>query len=166
MFGSAIYWLSRKFAYIDFKFSEIDKRFEEFRKEVDRRFEEVNKNIARLGEGLRSGVLAIHTLLIEFLGLKGSIEEREVKYLISQAHKVMSMISLTNPLSREDIEFLKQVFSKEPKDITMEEAEKIIEIGKKWWKEDGTEEAYRIFLTGLYIKAYLISKSVKKKQNN
>jgi hypothetical protein len=31
-------------------------------------------------------------------------------------------------------------------------------MGKRWWKEDGLEVAYRLFLTGEIIKAYHLGK--------
>jgi hypothetical protein len=39
--------------------------------------------------------------------------------------------------------------AKDVNEITIEEAERIAEIGKRWWYEDGCEEAYKIFLGGL-----------------
>lgn len=89
--------------------------------------------------------------------------EREVRFLTREVSRILSMVRV-NPLTREELEFLKSVVEKvlsgRLDEVTMEEAERFAEIGKRWWLEEGREEAYKIFLTGLYIKAYLLSREV------
>lgn len=182
------YWLGRKFVKIDIKFSEVDRRFNE----IDKRFEVLESKFASLEnrinslekridsledrissldrkfteaiDALKNAILAINSLNLDFLSIKGVIEDREARFLIKEATKYLSLIK-TNPLTEEEIEFLRKVLvEKGLKDInliTLEEAERIIEIGKRWWKEEGKEEAYKLFLTGLVIRGYIISKKVK-----
>ncbi|RLE57152.1 MAG: hypothetical protein DRJ40_02200 [Thermoprotei archaeon] len=157
---SSMYWLGRKFKEIDVRFEKLEERIGN----LESRIEGVERKFVKAIEALKGATLAIHTGLIEFLGLKGVIERKEVEYLMSEAHRVMALVRL-NPITKEELEFVLKVLSKrDPDKVTMEEAEKLIEIGKRWWMEDGREEAYRLFMTGLYIKAYLISKRVKQEQ--
>ncbi|MCC6005533.1 MAG: hypothetical protein LM590_14440 [Thermofilum sp.] len=92
--------------------------------------------------------------------MKKLIEEGEANLIKSEITRVISMVKL-NPLRKEELEFLRKVVAKDVNEITMEEAERIAEIGKRWWYEDGCEEAYKIFLGGLVIRGYLISKMLK-----
>ncbi len=189
------YWLGRKFAKIDIKFSEIDRRFNEIDKRfevlesksaslenkitslenrinsLEKRIDSLEDRISSLDrkfteaiDALKNAILAINSLNLDFLSIKGVIEDREARFLIKEATKYLSLIK-TNPLTEEEIEFLRKVLvEKGLKDvnlITLEEAERIIEIGKRWWKEEGKEEAYKLFLTGLVIRGYIISKKVK-----
>jgi hypothetical protein len=149
---SLAYWLGKRF-------ETIDKRFEL----INEKFKDVENKIEVSHLALKNALLAINSMLIEFMGLKGLITLTESKFLMSEVSRIISIIaSKLNPISKDDLEFLKEVISKEdPEKISMEDAEKIIEIGKRWWIENGSEEAYKVFLTGLFIKAYHLSKKVK-----
>jgi len=78
----------------------------------------------------------------------------------AEMERTVSMVRL-NPITKEELEFLKKVVAKDVNEITLEEAERIIEIGKRWWFEDGSEAAYKVFLGGLVIRGYIISKAVR-----
>ena len=161
--ASLAYWLGRKFEAIDRRFEAIDRRFEEVDRRfegVDRRFEELEKRIVASFEAFKNAVLAMNTMLVEFMGLKGLFTPQESRFLTSEMNRMMSAFKpQLNPLTKEEYEFVVSVLSKEDHDkITIEEAEKIAEIGKRWWKEDGLEVAYRLFLTGEIIKAYHLGK--------
>ncbi|MGC8933516.1 MAG: hypothetical protein ACP5LQ_09570, partial [Candidatus Methanodesulfokora sp.] len=92
------------------------------------------------------------------------LEEGEAGIIKSEIRRVVSIVGL-NPLTKEELEFLKKVVEKNVNDITIEEAERIAEIGKRWWYEEGREEAYKIFLGGLVIRGYLISKMLREGKN-
>ena len=84
--ASLAYWLGKRFEAIDRRFEAIDKRFEEVDRrfeEIDRRFEEINKRfevietrIEKSFEALKNAVMAVNSMLIEFMGLKVSSHRR------------------------------------------------------------------------------------------
>ena len=172
--SSIAYWLGRKFEAIDKRFEAIDKRFEAIDKRfeaIDKRFEAIDneirgirREIVIIADSIRSSTLSINSMLIEFLGVKGVITREESTFLVNEARRLSPTIILPNPISKEDSEFLKNVLNKDVDDISIEEAERISEIGKKIWIENGSEAAYKIFLTGLFIKAYHLGKKYKKQQ--
>jgi len=142
MLVSMAYWLGRKFA-------KIDEQLREMRKDFSRAF-----------DGLKSAVISANFLILDLLAVKKLIEEGEANIVKSEIARVISIAKL-NPLRKEEHEFLRKVVAKDVNEITIEEAERIAEIGKRWWYEDGCEEAYKIFLGGLVIRGYLISKMLK-----
>jgi hypothetical protein len=161
--ASLAYWLGRKFEVIDRRFEAIDRRFEEVDKRfegVDRRFEELERRIEGSFEAFKNAVLAVNTMLVEFMGLKGLFTPQESRFPTSEMNRIISAFKpQLNPMTKEEYEFVMSVLSKEdPDKITIEEAEKIAEIGKRWWKKDGLEVACRLFLTGEIIKAYHLGK--------
>lgn len=165
MFGGSLYWLGRKFAEIDKKFEAIDRRFEEIDKRfeaVERRFDEFDRKLASFADSVRSAVVAMNSAVIEFLGLKGLITQGETSFLIRE---VMSSQAIrSNPISKEEAEFIRAVFAKGDIDkITVEELEKVAEIVKRWWYEEGSELAYKMFLYVWMLRAYkLFSQQVKR----
>ena len=182
MIASVAYWLGRKFALIDKKFdslrvefdgklesanaelaaelrnakAELGGRLDALRREV----QELRRDFARAFEGLKAAVSSSHALTLDFLTLKGLLDEREAGFAKAEIERPISMIRL-NPITKEELEFLKRVVAKDVNEIALEEAEKIVEIGKRWWFEDGSEVAYKVYLCGLVIRGYLISKAVK-----
>jgi tetrahydromethanopterin S-methyltransferase subunit G len=167
MLGGALYWLGRKFGEIDKRFEEIDKRFEE----IDRRFEEVNKRFEEMerrftvfADSVRSAVVAMNSAVIEFLGIKGLISLSEVSFLINEVARISQSIR-ANPISKEEVEFIRSVFAKGDIDkISVEELERVAEIAKRWWYEDGSEVAYKLFIYVWMLRAYkLYSKKGQEK---
>ncbi|WP_237179375.1 hypothetical protein [Pyrobaculum ferrireducens] len=178
MLGGALYWLGKKFQEIEMRFREIEMRF----KEIDRRFEEINKrfeSIERRFEGIekrfeavdarfaemdkkfvafadsiRSAVVAMNSAVVEFLGVKGLISPREASFLVSEISR-LSLAIKANPISKEEVEYIRQVFAKGDVDkISVEELERVAEIAKRWWYEDGSEVAYKLFLYTWMLRAY------------
>lgn len=147
--ASLAYWLGRKFS------------------QVNERLERVEEKLERSVDALKNAVLSINSLILEFMSLKGLIEDKEVHFLASEVSRILGFVKV-NPLKREEIEFLRKVLyekivvRKQLNQVTLEEAEKVVEIGKRWWLEDGGEEAYKLFLAGLVLKGYIISRRVKK----
>jgi hypothetical protein len=182
MIASVAYWLGRRFALIDRKFESLRNEFREELREVRTEFDgklgslkaelggrldalqgevrELRGQFARAFEGLRTAVSSSHALILDFLALKGLLDEKEAGFVKAEIDRVISMVQL-NPITREELEFLKKVVAKDVNEITLEEAEKIVEIGKRWWFEDGSEAAYKVYLGGLVIRGYIISKAVR-----
>ena len=121
---------------------------------------ELRGQFARAFEGLRTAVSSSHALILDFLALKGLLDEKEAGFVKAEMECTVSMVRL-NPITKEELEFLKKVVAKDVNEITLGEAERIIEIGKRWWFEDGSEAAYKVFLGGLVIRGYIISKAVR-----
>ncbi|WP_258870220.1 hypothetical protein [Pyrobaculum aerophilum] len=172
MFGGSLYWLGRKFAEIDKKFEAIDRRFEEIDKRleamekrfeaVERRFEEFDRKLASFADSVRSAVVAMNSAVIEFLGLKGLITQGEVPLPIREVMSPQAIRS--NPISKEEAEFIRAVFAKGDIDkITVEELEKVAEIVKRWWYEEGSELAYKMFLYVWMLRAYKLFSQQKKR---
>ncbi|MGB9705317.1 MAG: hypothetical protein ACPL3C_07695 [Pyrobaculum sp.] len=171
MLGGALYWLGKKFQEIEMRFREIEMRF----REIDRRFEEINKRFesiekrfeavdARFAEmdkkfvafadSIRSAVVAMNSAVVEFLGVKGLISPREASFLVSEISR-LSLAIKANPISKEEVEYIRQVFAKGDVDkISVEELERVAEIAKRWWYEDGSEVAYKLFLYTWMLRAY------------
>jgi len=128
---------------------------------LQREVQELRRDFARACEGLKAAVsTSSHALTLDFLALKGLLDEREAGFAKAEIERLISMVRL-NPITREELEFLKRVVAKDVNEITLEEAERIVEIGKRWWFEDGSEVAYKVYLGGLVIRGYLISKAVR-----
>jgi hypothetical protein len=153
MLAGIAYWLGRKFAEIDMHFAEINRTLAEMRRDFSRAI-----------DGMKSAVVSANSLILDFMAMKKLLEEGEAGIIKSEIRRVVSIVGL-NPLTKEELEFLKKVVEKNVNDITIEEAERIAEIGKRWWYEEGKEEAYKIFLGGLVIRGYLISKMLREGKN-
>lgn len=149
MIAGVAYWLGRRFAL-------IERRFDALRTD----FENMRGDFARAFEGLRTAVSSTHALTLDFLALKGLLDEKEAGFVKAEVERAVSTVEL-NPITREELEFLKRVVAKDVNEITLEEAERMVEIGKRWWFEDGSEIAYKVYLAGLVIRGYLISKAVR-----
>jgi hypothetical protein len=121
---------------------------------------ELRGQFARAFEGLKTAVSSSHALILDFLALKGLLDEKGAGFVKAEIDRVISMVQL-NPITREELEFLKRVVAKDVNEITLEEAERMVEIGKRWWFEDGSEAAYKVYLGGLVIRGYIISKAVR-----
>ncbi|MCU7787622.1 hypothetical protein ODS41_06795 [Pyrobaculum sp. 3827-6] len=171
MLGGALYWLGKKFQEIEMRFREIeirfreiDRRFEEINKRfesiekrfeaVDARFAEMDKKFATFANSIRSAVVAMNSAVVEFLGVKGLISPREASFLVSEISR-LSLAIKANPISKEEVEYIRQVFAKGDVDkISVEELERVAEIAKRWWYEDGSEVAYKLFLYTWMLRAY------------
>ncbi|RFA96144.1 hypothetical protein CGL51_01260 [Pyrobaculum aerophilum] len=111
---------------------------------------------------MRSAVVAMNSAVIEFLGLKGLITQGEVPLPIREVMSPQAIRS--NPISKEEAEFIRAVFAKGDIDkITVEELEKVAEIVKRWWYEEGSELAYKMFLYVWMLRAYKLFSQQKKR---
>ena len=69
-----------------------------------------------------------------------------------------------NPITEEEVEFLRRVFSKPVGEMTVEELEKAAEIAKRWWYREGREEAYKLFLIAWTIRTYKLIQEPREKK--
>jgi len=149
------YWLGKKFSEIDERFKVIDKRF----KLVDERF----KVIERSMRSLSSASSEAHRIIVDFLAIKGLIEKEEAKYLGDRVEAIFQ-VSTLNPLTKEEFKFLKEFFSKDVDEVTIEEAERAYELGKRLFVEDFNDKGFLIAMAAAYIRGYLVSKKVRERK--
>jgi len=142
--ASLAYWLGRKFAEIEKKFEYVDKKFEEIDKRferIDKRFEEMDK---KLGEVIKSILelegrfdeLAQATrdqfeFFAEFLGFRGVLEARDVDFVKGE----LARLARLNPLTEEELRRIRELVEKE--ELTLEEADELRELARKFVKEHG-----------------------------
>jgi len=179
------YWLGRKFATIEERFREIHRRFEEVDrrfsgidekfKEIEQRFEVIDKRFEKLEQDLReeinralsavaSTATAMNSLVVDFLALKGLVTRDERDFLKRQLESMASAIAL-NPITKEELEFIRKVFSKPEEEITIEELDKALEILKRWFYETGKEEAYKMYLYAYMFRASLYYERLRKERS-
>ncbi|MEM1637921.1 MAG: hypothetical protein QW247_09450 [Pyrobaculum sp.] len=149
------YWLGRKFATIDMKFREMDNRFREVENKFNAKFDEVNRRIDKLAEGVASAVTNVQGLVLEYMGLKGLFTRDEVKFLMKGVAALTSS-AVANPITKEELDYIRSVMSKDIDEVTVEELEKVLEIAKRWYKEDFSELAYRVFFAAAAARSYKI----------
>jgi len=114
-------------------------------------------------DAVRGSVVSVNSLVVEFLGLKGLLSREEVGFLSREASRLALAIR-PNPITEEEVEFLRRVFSKPVEEMTVEELEKAAEIAKRWWYREGKEEAYRLFLIAWTIRTYKLIQEPKEKK--
>ncbi len=159
--------IDRRFERIEERFREIDRRFDEFKKYVDTKFEDLRNYIdvrtEKMLKTIARATTHTHEVVIEYLGLKGLLEEKEVTYLRHRIREVLeAYTTTTNPLTKEELEFLKKLFSKDINEMTIEELDKAYEIGIRLFSKDMDDRGYLIAIAAITIKTYL---KFKKKQN-
>jgi len=145
------YWLGRKFAEIEKRFAEIDRRFEYVDKkfeEINRRFERVDKRFEEVESRLEEVVRRVMELVerfddlaqatrdqfeffAEFLGFRGVLEARDVEFVKAE----LGRLSRLNPLTEEELRRIRELVEKE--ELTLEEADELRELARKFVKEHG-----------------------------
>jgi len=167
--------IEERFAQIDERFTRVDERFtgiderlaridERFAK-IDERFNEVVNKIDRLATVMFRAMTETHEIVIDFLGLKGLIDLREANYLKDRVRGTIEVYSATlNPLTKEEIEFLRRLFSKEISKMTIEELNKAYELGIKILCQDYDYRGYTIAIGAAYIRAYLRQEKWKRQK--
>lgn len=176
------YWLGRKFTEMDYRFrevngrideverrlnarieevnrgiiTEVDKRMEEVNKridEVNKRIDETNNRISRLANSVASAMENVQAFVLEYMGVKGLLTRDEVDFAVHEVSRIIGTIR-ANPITKEELEFIKSVFSKSVDDMTMEELDKVIEIAKRWFVEEGSEASIKILNAAIMVRAY------------
>jgi len=188
--GRKLAKIDEKFKWVDERFKQMDERlqrlekgyeelkntFTEFRMWTEKKFTEVEKGLAEVrghlvefeerfdsfADSVRGSVVSMNSLVVEFLGLKGLLSREEVGFLSREASRLALAIR-PNPITEEEVEFLRRVFSKPVEEMTVEELEKAAEIAKRWWYREGKEEAYRLFLIAWTIRTYKVFQEPREK---
>jgi len=129
---------------------------------VEGRLVEFEGRFDSFADAVRGSVVSMNSLVVEFLGLKGLLSREEVGFLSREASRLALAIR-PNPITEEEAEFLRRVFSKPVEEMTVEELEKAAEIAKRWWYREGKEEAYRLFLIAWTIRTYKLIQEPREK---
>ena len=161
------YWLGGKFRKINMRFAMIDERFkqidERFR-QIDERFRQIDERFARFTDSISGALISINSLMIEYLGIKNVLTRDEAEFLKHEITRWAGTIR-ANPISKEEVEYIKAVASKSLDEITLEEIDKVVEIAKRWWYEGGGEVAYRIFLYAYIVRTYIYFEKIRKESS-
>jgi hypothetical protein len=99
------------------------------------RLTRVEKDIERLGEGLGRLANAINGVgesIIEYLGLKGVLNQGEVNYLKSDIRRIT--LIATNPFTEAERRRLLELIDR-GEDLTPEEADELLNLAKKFYNE-------------------------------
>jgi polyhydroxyalkanoate synthesis regulator phasin len=124
--GSATYWLGSRL-------TRVEKDIEELRVEL------------RSGLGrLTNAINGVGESIVEYLGLKGVLNQGEVNYLRAEIMRLTSIA--TNPLTAEEKKRLLELVNKD--DLTIEEAEELHRLARKFYEEyiDKTPDAIKVLL--------------------
>jgi len=133
---------------------------------LEDRFMDFERRFSSFADVVRSSVVAVNSMSAEFFGLKGLLSRDEVDFLVREFVRLTAGIR-ANPITKEELEFIKSVAAKGDVDkITVEELEKVAEICKKWWWEEGSEVAYKLFLYAIMIRAYKLYGEKREKRGN
>ncbi|WP_243666376.1 hypothetical protein [Vulcanisaeta sp. JCM 16159] len=135
------------------RIKEVETRLENRVANLENRMNNLESRMSNLESGLKSAVVNVNSLLIEYMGLKGLFSQDEVRVLTNEVSRVIGMVR-ANPINKEELEFIKSVFSKDPEQMSIEELERVIEIAKRWWWEDNSEIAFKVFQVASIVRAY------------
>ncbi|ADM27696.1 conserved hypothetical protein [Ignisphaera aggregans DSM 17230] len=181
--SSLAHWLGKKFGEIDARFREIDKRFESYDKKfeeidkrfisIDKRFEALEKRLDSIENEIRSLRITVSRIvevvkssqefMIDFLSYEGVLRKEAsdvIRHEISRIFRVVSMY--TNPLTKEEVERLKQLIEKE--ELTLEEAEELYEIANKLVYEYGTSETWKLLFYARFWIGYNLRKMKEQRE--
>jgi len=158
---SVAYWLGKKFSEIDAKFKLIDERF----KRVDERFDSFERRIIGRIERLAYAFTSYQEFLIEFLSREGVIKSGDKELLINEARRVMRL-ALANPMTKEELEKLREYLDKSEKDeLTPEEADEFLELARKFaWEYGNRPEAWKLHIYATITRALVKKKWAEKKE--
>lgn len=135
--------------------SEVDKEFSTFKSEVNERFDAVGGKLSSFAESVKSTIAAMHETFADLIALKGLITPDESNFLAREVGR-LSLAIKVNPITAEELRFIREVTAKDVDKITIEEMERIANIAKRWWYEEGKGEAYKMFFAATLVKAQKI----------
>lgn len=159
--ASLAYWLGRKLSGFEARIRELEGRLDRLEERFEARFGGLEREI----RGLALASSESHAVITDFLSLKGLIERGEAEYLRDRIAGVFRIYTAApNPLTREELEFIRRVFSKDVDEITIEEAERAREIGRRLFIEDWDERGFLLFIAASFIRGYHISKKVRERR--
>ena len=161
----AAYSLGRKIALLEARLSQVENRVARLEGEVAALKSELAATKEELGREFRSGLASLEERLkgyvgervgrlarafagyqefmLEYLSLKGLLEEGEVRLAKGEARRLAELAA--NPFTKEEWERLKQLLDKEPEELTLEEAYELRDLARKAIEEYGDRyEAYAL----------------------
>jgi chromosome segregation ATPase len=161
----AAYSLGKKIALLEARLSQVENRVARLEGEVAALKSELAATKEELGREFRSGLASLEERLkgyvgervgrlarafagyqefmLEYLSLKGLLEEGEVRLAKGEARRLAELAA--NPFTKEEWERLKQLLDKEPEELTLEEAYELRDLARKAIEEYGDRyEAYAL----------------------
>jgi chromosome segregation ATPase len=161
----AAYSLGRKIALLEARLSQVENRVARLEGEVAALKSELAATKEELGREFRSGLASLEERLkgyvgervgrlarafagyqefmLEYLSLKGLLEEGEVRLAKGEARRLAELAA--NPFTKEEWARLKQLLDKEPEELTLEEAYELRDLARKAIEEYGDRyEAYAL----------------------
>jgi chromosome segregation ATPase len=130
---------------------------------LEGRIVRLEERFSRFTDLVGGALISINSLMIEYLGAKNVLTKDEVEVLVHEINRWASTIKV-NPISKEEVEYIKSVTSKKLDEITLEEIDKVVEIAKRWWYEGGGEVAYRIFLYAYIVRTYKYFEKIRRER--
>ncbi len=183
------YWLGRQFTEIRLRLTILEERVSRLEERVtkleervskleervrkledrvgtlERKIEDLSRNMDRKVKAISAASVEAHRLIVDFLSIKGILERDEMEYLSRRVEGIFhTYASAVNPLTKEELKFLKEFFAKDPDLVTEEEAERAYEIGKRLFVEDADPNGYLIAIAAAYRRGYLVSKRVRERK--
>ena len=138
---------------------DVEELREEARKEVSGLRTDINslrKDIEELRSEVRSGfsrlanaIDSFGEAIIDYLGVKGTLDPNEARFLRAVIKNLATTITTTNPLTEERKRLLELV---DKDDLTIEEAEELYRLARKLYREyiDKTPDAFAALLYAAY----------------
>jgi archaellum component FlaC len=147
---SVAYWLGGRLTKMDSRLTGMESRLTGVESKLtvmDSRLTGVEKGIERLDERLGRLTNAINGVgesIVEYLGLRGVLNQGDVNYLKSEIRRLAS--TATNPFTEAERRRLLELVDKD--DLTIEEAEELHRLARKFYEEyiDKTPDAIKVLL--------------------
>ncbi len=170
----SVWWLAQKLAHIEASLARLEEAkadkadVEAIRRELADKAS--RDDVAGIRHGLSSVVSAAseaHRAIVDFLALKGVVEEGEARYLAERV-KALFTVALPNPLTEEELRFVRDFLDRaaeDPNKVTEEECERAYQIGVRLFSEDFDARGYQLAMAAAYVRAYLVSKKVREKRS-
>ncbi len=170
----SVWWLAQKLAHIEASLARLEEAkadkadVEAIRRELADK--PSREDVAGIRHGLSSVVSAAseaHRAIVDFLALKGVVEEGEARYLAERV-KALFTVALPNPLTEEELRFVRDFLDRaaeDPDKVTEEECERAYQIGVRLFSEDFDARGYQLAMAAAYVRAYLVSKKVREKRS-
>ena len=170
----SVWWLAQKLAHIEARLARLEETkadkadVEAIRRELADKAS--REDVAGIRHGLSSVVSAAseaHRAIVDFLALKGVVEEGEARYLAERV-KALFTVALPNPLTEEELRFVRDFLDRaaeDPNKVTEEECERAYQIGVRLFSEDFDARGYQLAMAAAYVRAYLVSKKVREKRS-
>ncbi|WP_333638649.1 hypothetical protein [Pyrobaculum aerophilum] len=137
MLGGALYWLGGKFKEIDKRFETVERELRQIREGQGELRRYVDERFSRLLNGFAS----YQEFFLEFLTAEDVIDKKRAELARGELWRVVKLVG-ANPLSKEEVERLKELIQKE--ELTYEEALWLREVARRLIIEYGTPETWKL----------------------